>query len=182
MDEQLEFLQVVVGRLDAAHIPYMLTGSLALAIYATPRMTRDADFVIDGDEPRVAALVAAFARDCYVSGDAARSAVREHGMFNVIHLETLLKADFIMLAPEDYEREKFARRQSVDLDGFTASVIAPEDLILSKLLWGRSSGSARQEDDVRVLLSQTPGLDWEYIALWAPRLDLADTIERLRPS
>lgn len=43
MDEQFEFLQLVVARLEAARIPYMLTGSLALAIYALPRMTRDID-------------------------------------------------------------------------------------------------------------------------------------------
>jgi len=182
MDEQFEFLKLVVARLDAARIPYMLTGSLALAIYALPRMTRDIDLVIDGDEQRVAALVAAFALDSYVSAEAASTAMREHGMFNVIHLATLLKADFIVLAPQAYERAKFARRQAVDLDGFSAMVIAPEDLVLSKLLWGRGAGSARQEEDVRALLEQNPGLDWSYLEAWAERLELTDLIARLRSS
>lgn len=182
MDEQLEFLKLVVARLEAAQIPYMLTGSLALAIHALPRMTRDIDFVIDADERRVAGLVAAFATDSYVSAEAASAAVRDHGMFNLIHLESLLKADFILLAPEAYERAKFARRQAVDLGGFSASVITPEDLVLSKLVWARHSSSARQEEDVRAVLERTPGLDWTYLATWAARLGLAATIERLRPS
>lgn len=46
MDEQLEFVRLVVSRLEAAGIPYMLTGSIALAVYATPRLTRDVDVVI----------------------------------------------------------------------------------------------------------------------------------------
>jgi hypothetical protein len=76
MDEQLEFLKLVVARLEAARIPYMLTGLLALAINALPRMTRDIDFVIDADERRVAGLVAALATDSYVSAEAASAAVR----------------------------------------------------------------------------------------------------------
>jgi hypothetical protein len=47
MDEQFEFLRSIVQRLEGAGIPYMLTGSLALAIWARPRMTRDVDVVID---------------------------------------------------------------------------------------------------------------------------------------
>jgi hypothetical protein len=46
MDEQFEFLRSIVHRLEEASIPYMLTGSLALAIWARPRMTRDIDVVI----------------------------------------------------------------------------------------------------------------------------------------
>ena len=47
MDEQLEFLKSIVSRLESAGIPYMLTGSKAMAIYAAPRMTRDLDLVIE---------------------------------------------------------------------------------------------------------------------------------------
>jgi hypothetical protein len=43
---ELDVLRIVSERLDAAQIPYMLTGSYALAFYTTPRMTRDLDLVI----------------------------------------------------------------------------------------------------------------------------------------
>jgi hypothetical protein len=36
-------LRDVSTRLDAAELPFMLTGSLALNFYAQPRMTRDVD-------------------------------------------------------------------------------------------------------------------------------------------
>jgi len=46
MNDQFVFLKLIASRLDAAGIPYMLTGSVAMSFYAEPRMTRDLDLVI----------------------------------------------------------------------------------------------------------------------------------------
>ncbi|MDP2322781.1 MAG: hypothetical protein Q8N51_01995 [Gammaproteobacteria bacterium] len=46
MTTELEILQVVSDRLTAQGLAFMLTGSFALAFYATPRMTRDLDLVV----------------------------------------------------------------------------------------------------------------------------------------
>src|SRR4051812_10960282 len=115
MNEQLAFLELIVTRLEAAGIAYLVTGSIALAVYATPRMTRDIDVVIDCDENQAAALAAAFQHDSYASIEAARDAVRERGMFNVIHNESLLKADFILRRADAFNTQRFARRRLVDL-------------------------------------------------------------------
>ena len=59
MTEELEVLKVVTGRLEAAGIPCMVTGSFAVNYYAVPRMTRDIDLVADvsvSDVDRVGAL------------------------------------------------------------------------------------------------------------------------------
>ena len=111
MDEQFEFLRSVVQRLEAIGIPYMLNGSLALAVWARPRMTRDVDIVIEADHLAVQRLLAAFATDSYASPEAAAEAVRARTMFNVIHMTSLLKADFILRTEAPYERVKFARRR-----------------------------------------------------------------------
>jgi hypothetical protein len=42
LNEQLEFLKIIATRLADAQLPYMLTGSLAMAMYAEPRKTRGA--------------------------------------------------------------------------------------------------------------------------------------------
>jgi hypothetical protein len=127
-DEQLEFLKLVVRRLEATGIPYMLTGSIALAIYSTPRMTRDVDILIDCDANSARHLATAFAEDSYVSEDAVEEAVRTRGSFNVIHQAWLTKADFFVLKEDEYQRTEFSRRRTVELGGFSASVVAPEDL------------------------------------------------------
>jgi hypothetical protein len=47
MSEELEILKLIAARLDAACIPYMVSGSIAMSYYAQPRMTRDIDIVTD---------------------------------------------------------------------------------------------------------------------------------------
>ena len=46
MNEELKVLEIVTQRLEKAHISYMITGSIAMNYYATPRMTRDLDLII----------------------------------------------------------------------------------------------------------------------------------------
>jgi len=54
----------------------MLTGSYAMAYYATPRMTRDLDLVVALQAADVPRLSKAFAADFYLDADAAREAVQ----------------------------------------------------------------------------------------------------------
>ena len=56
----IELLADVVRRLDAAHIEYMITGSVASAFHGEPRATRDLDVVIDPRPEALAALVDGF--------------------------------------------------------------------------------------------------------------------------
>lgn len=109
MNEQFTYLYSVLRHLASAEIPYMLTGSMALAVWAQPRMTRDIDLVIRADGRKVARLVDALQNDNYVSDDAAQEAVRSGTMFNAIDFVTLNKADFILYNDSPYEHEKFER-------------------------------------------------------------------------
>src|ERR1043166_3619819 len=179
-NEQLAFLRLVVNRVEDASIPYFITGSIALAVYATPRMTRDIDVVVDCDERGAAALATAFVVDSYASPEAAREAVRTTGMFNVIHNESLLKADFIIRKRDALTDEQFTRRRSIDLGGFSASVISPEDLILAKLSWSREMHSARQLEDVRAIIAAAPHLDWRYLSTWSVRIGVDEVLDQMK--
>ena len=46
MLSELDVLRDVGARLEGAGMAYMLTGSMAMNYYATPRMTRDIDLVV----------------------------------------------------------------------------------------------------------------------------------------
>lgn len=75
-----------------------------------------------------------------------------------------------------YRREEFANRQRLDLGAFELWVVGAEDLILSKLVWARDSGSQQQLADVRSLLTARETLDVDYLARWATGLGVADTL------
>jgi len=120
MSAELEVLQDALSRLERADIAYMLTGSLALSYYAEPRMTRDIDLVVEcaGRDPgRVAAL---FAPDYYVSEADVAHALADRGMFNVLHLEKLVKVDLIVRKEAQFRVHEFERRVRVRLAGFDA--------------------------------------------------------------
>ncbi len=60
--------------------------------------------------------------------------------------------------------------------------VAYEDLILAKLEWFRLGGevSQRQWDDVKGMLSiQGKSLDRPYLSQWAPRIGIADLLEKV---
>jgi hypothetical protein len=174
MTEELEVLKIITGRLESAGIAYMVTGSIAMNYYAVPRMTRDIDVVVElaaADADRVCAL---FEGDFYVERDAARAAIAARGVFNLIHQAHVVKVDFIVRKESEYRSAEFARRQPASVEGHGFFIVAPEDLIISKLDWARDTRSEVQLGDVRNLLASVPGLDKEYLARWAERLGLGD--------
>ena len=180
MSEELEILKLIADRLDAACVPYMVSGSIAMSYYAQPRMTRDIDIVVEltaTDIDRVAAL---FSPDFYCDADMIREAVARQGMFNVIHSESVIKVDFIVRKNTPYRRTEFARRRHITVDETALWLVAAEDLLLSKLAWAKPSHSELQLDDVRNLIASVPDLDWPYIEQWAADLTVTDLLREVR--
>ncbi|MCX7011730.1 MAG: nucleotidyl transferase AbiEii/AbiGii toxin family protein [Candidatus Sumerlaeota bacterium] len=180
VDEQLEFVKEIAIRLESENVPYMLTGSMAMAVYSIPRMTRDIDIVVDCYPEDAERLAELFRADCYVDVESVREAAAERGMFNIIHKEWIIKADFIIRKDEPYRKLELERRRRVDIDGVSICVVAPEDLILSKLRWARDSESELQQRDARQLVQSAVGLDWPYLETWARWLSVGDLLDWAR--
>ena len=180
MDELFEFLVLIAERLDQAQIPYMLSGSVALSMYAQPRMTRDIDFVVDIEEGQVDKFVELFKEDCYIDRESVLEAVRTRGMFNVIHEAWVVKADFVVRKDQPYRKTEFDRRRTVSVGGKKFSVVTAEDLLLSKLYWAKTSRSELQLGDVKNLILSERNLDWPYIQRWAQKLGVVDSLTEVR--
>jgi hypothetical protein len=173
---ELEVLGLVSDRLRDARVEFMLTGSFALAWYATPRMTRDIDLVVALDDADPEQFAGYFARDFYIDAAAVREAIEVERMFNLMHLESGVKVDMIVRKDDAYRRTEFSRRQPVQVGGFDTWIVSREDLILSKLVWGRESGSELQRRDVLALATDAT-LDRGYLRQWAAVLDVAPDLE-----
>jgi hypothetical protein len=177
LDDQSRVLLDVVERLDREGIEYMISGSIALSAYVRPRMTRDIDIVVDVGTRQVDALLRAFRGDYYLDDEAARRAVAERRLVNAVHESTLVKVDLVIRKDSPFRKAEFDRRGIVTVHGRGMRLVSPEDLLLSKLLWGAESGSAVQFDDAKQLAGLK--LDWPYVERWAAALNLTDVIERL---
>ena len=176
MTAELEVLRDAVDRLDRAGIRYMLTGSIALSYYAEPRMTRDIDLVVELEARAAREIAALFVPDYYVSEEDVARALQTRGTFNLLHLHQIVKLDLIVRKDDAYRQHEFERRRLVSLPGFDAWIVAKEDLIMSKLVWAKPSGSELQLRDVRALLAS--GADEPYLRQWAPLLGVAEALER----
>jgi hypothetical protein len=179
MATELDVLGLVSDRLTAVEVPFMLTGSFALAYYATPRMTRDLDIVVSLEARDVGPLVSAFAHDFYIDADMARSAIVDERLFNVMHLDSGIKVDFIVRKSSDYRAVEFDRRRSVTIGNIQTWIVSIEDLILSKLVWALETKSEMQRRDIRLLLAESP--DMNYVGSWAPELGVAALLDELMP-
>lgn len=180
MPDLLDVLRIVTSRLELAGVPYMVSGSLALGYYAQPRMTRDIDVVVELEHEGIQRLVAAFAADFYCDEDAVKRAVATRRLVNLVHLESAYKVDLIVRKDSEYRQVEFQRRRRLFLGGVDIWLVAPEDLLLSKLVWARESGSELQLRDAATLVASVPDLDWPYMSRWASTLGVARELEALK--
>jgi Nucleotidyl transferase AbiEii toxin, Type IV TA system len=167
---ELDILKDVVKKLDEVNIPYMLTGSLAMMHYAQPRMTRDIDLVIELNKAHVENFLHIFTNEYYVSREAVEDSIEHSYIFNLIHLESSIKVDFIVRKPEEYRIVEFGRREKIAFSNTEIVIVSKEDLILSKLIWAKESKSDLQLKDVKNLLGT--GYNEKYLFEWSKKLEL----------
>ncbi len=175
--EQKEVLQDFTKRLEALEIPYMLTGSMAMAYYAQPRMTADIDVIIELNLNKAREFIKNFEPDYYIPHGSMRSAIQQVRMFNMLHEKTLVKIDCVLRKNENFQTNAFKRRMKVDFAGFDVWIISHEDLILSKLVWARATNSEMQLRDVANLLRNKVDLD--YLRMWSEKLEVNKTLNEI---
>jgi hypothetical protein len=109
--------------------------------------------------------------------DDARAAVVAQRMFNLMHLETGIKVDFIVRKGTKYRKMEFLRRRAVSFSGVETFIVSREDLILSKLVWAAETNSEMQLRDIKSLVHES--LDQVYLRHWAPSLGVATALEKV---
>ena len=177
MKTELDVLRDVSQRLESGGLAYMLTGSMAMSFYAQPRMTRDIDLVVKLVPNQTDLVVSLFEAEYYVDRLAIVKAIAQRSMFNLIHNETIIKLDCIVLKDQQYRQEEFARRRQITIEDFQTWIVTREDLILSKLYWARDSRSELQLRDVTNLLSSD--CDMTYLASRAENLGVKALLEEI---
>jgi predicted nucleotidyltransferase len=171
-----ELLANAIEQLDAAGVPFMVTGSVASSYHGEPRATRDLDIVIDPKAATLERLVAGLQRaGFYVDRDAARTALGARSQFNAIGPEAS-KVDFIIRRDRSFSREEFRRRLPAELLGTPGFIVTVEDLVVAKVEWAAASDSERQLRDVRVMLAVNGDrVDRGYVERWISALGLGTT-------
>lgn len=167
----VEFLKKLISFFNQYDIPYMLSGSMAMSLYALPRMTRDFDFVVHLKKTDVNKLTEYFQSGYYCDEDSIREAIKDKGMFNIIDHASGYKADFVILKDEPFRQAEFDRRREEAMFGMDVYVVSMEDLLISKLIWIQDFQSPQQMEDIKAL-KKNPRMDWAYINDWIASMKL----------
>jgi hypothetical protein len=170
------------ARLDELGVAWVIVGSVASSVLGEPRATADIDLVADLRGIHVKAFCTAIEGDYYVDEETARWAASTRRSFNVIHQGTMTKVDVFCCKDDPLSRAQLRRRifERV-VDDRTTPILAPEDVILQKLLWMKELGSSDQQwrDALGVLRVRWETLDRPYLEQQAHDNDLTASLARL---
>lgn len=183
--EQPDVLRHAIEALQSRNVAYMLVGSMASGMYGEPRSTLDIDIVIDLRLEDLDWLLSAFPTpDFYVSREAVAVAIQRRKQFNVIHPASGNKIDFMLAKFTEWGRQQLSRRRSEEIfPGLLGYAAAPEDIILSKMIYFQEGGSERQLRDCAGILKVSHAtIDMQYLSEWSEKLNVATTWQRLLTS
>lgn len=177
----VDAVTLLAQRLQMLDVPWMLTRSIAAFLYGHNRTTVDIDVILDCEGLRVALFCAAFEPEYFLDPGMVDDSLRTGMMFNAIPVTDGPKIDFIPLKREPYQQSAFARRKVFGWHGTAIPVIAPDDLVLSKLAWAQMPGSERQLAGVRSIMSMSLfSEDEEYFQHWPGELRLRKALDASR--
>lgn len=181
---ELKNLAKIAKVLDELKISYYVTGGFAVSIYGRPRFTADIDMVIKMSNHLVSDFAVKIQKifpKGYVDENQITQALSRKGEFNIIEPESGLKVDFFVTKDDEFEKECFGRAKPRDI-GYKVNFTAPENLIISKLLWYRDSQSTRHLEDIASVKDVQKDLDQKYLNLWIDKLDLKKEWQEIEAS
>jgi hypothetical protein len=170
VENEIDIVRDVSQRLEQGGFSFMLTGSMAMNYYATPRMTRDIDLVVALQPDDAEQVENLFTPDYYVAREAIDQSMAHQSMFNLVHQASVIKVDVIIRKSSPYRLGEFNRRKRIQIEDFSTWIVSKEDLIISKLWWAKDSRSEIQLQDVANLIAT--GIDDRYIGKWITKLEL----------
>jgi hypothetical protein len=155
--QEPELYLVFIRPLNELEIPYMITGSMAGAIYGEPRLTHDIDIVIDLQPRWIEHFYDAFNNENFyvppievLNVEAART---HRGHFNLLHQSTGFKADVYIKGKDELHEWAFHRLQSKAIGDHSVFVAPPEYVIIRKLMYYKEGRSEKHLRDIQNILA-----------------------------
>lgn len=164
-----ELLSRFATPLDRLSIPYMATGAVAAIVYGEPRLTADLDLVLKLNPTNAADFLESFPSNEFyrppLETVIAESERSEHGHFNLLHLESGLRADLYLAGDDPLNEWGLTHRRQARVGDREVWLAPAEYVIVRKLEYFKAGGASRHLDDIRGMLRVSPNLAREPILL-----------------
>lgn len=183
--EYQNVLLTLTSLFDKYRLNYFVTGSLAVSVYGKPRYSHDFDFKLH-ILPRQKKDLISFLKELpadfsFDQETLIKSAFSKSFPFdNIIYLPDNLKIDFWFGIKSNFDRECFKRKIKQTVARRPVFFIAPENLILIKLLWHKESDSNRHLEDAASVFQIQKNLDQKYLSLWSKKLKVVKYLKTLK--
>jgi hypothetical protein len=184
MENPFKVLLLVASVLEQQQITYLLVGSVASSIHGMYRASADIDIVADIQSGQVVPFIDSLRRNFYIDEYAVREAVDRKQFFNAIHFDSVFKVDMFIPQSDAFSRKQFERRELRKLAPDFEQMIyvaTAEDTILAKLRWYNSGGRVSNNqwaDVIGIIGASSRRLEFDYLHLWAGRLELTDLLDK----
>ncbi|MGC8643473.1 MAG: hypothetical protein ACP5XB_26755 [Isosphaeraceae bacterium] len=93
------------------------------------------------------------------------------------------KIEFFLLSSDPHDRERFRRRRRVTVGNRQVWLPTAEDVIITKLRWGKLANRSKDRDDARdVIAVQGDRIDWDYVHSWCEQHETRALLDEIRRS
>jgi hypothetical protein len=186
--QEPDLLKLFAVPLERANIDYVITGSVALILYAEPRLTHDIDIVVHLRTPDAKRIPVIFPENEYycppeeiIIGEIKRSV---RAQFNVIHHDSGFKADFFLLGDDPLHEWAFSNKRRMPIgDEYSVWLAPPEYVIIRKMQYYLEGGSDKHFRDIQnMIVIMKNCLDFQYIEKQSSLLGLMETWQKIQKS
>lgn len=154
-----DVLAAVAAAMHESASRWYLFGAQAATLWGRPRLTADVDITAEIPMERLDKFLEVMNRQGFTLRFDDREFLNRTRVFPFLHDRTGIPLDVVSAGP-GLEEEFLDRAINVQVEGTTVPVISPEDLIVTKVLAGRS----KDIEDVRgVLRERAESLDMSRI-------------------
>lgn len=176
-----EIVVRVASALDARRVPYMLTGAVASSAYGLGRGTKDLDVVLELQRDVLAELVHRMGPEFRLEPQIRSESVTGSSYYRMLIDGGGVFIRLFVRGDDDFAREQFHRRITIQLDGKRVFIPTAEDIVVDRLRsWKLASRPKEHADAVEIVAMMAHELDWDYIRRWCTVHGTLDEAERLR--
>lgn len=163
----------IITFLNKKKYEYLVIGGIAAGTLGEPRLTGDIDIDILLSKKDSEHFLSELAKEKFVIDKIkCRQSIKNTGTFKIYFSD--FHIDFIICSTE-LENSAFKRSTIISLYGISAPFPTPEDIILLKIIPGRSQDLL---DIEKIIVRHKGKLDTAYILSWAQKL--SDEAEDMR--